>query len=596
MEKVKILAVAPYEGIADIIREAAAERGDIDITVQTGDLYHGKKIAEELANKNYDVIVSRGGTAQLIHAAVETPVIDISVSVYDILRAIKLAENYSGRIAIAGFSGITENARILCDLLQYDIDIFTFGKDDDAVPALKMAAKKGCTLVLCDMTGLTASKQLGMNAILISSGIESVSSAIEEAVKLVHSSSYVHKQKELFQSLLTDGSQEFLIYNPAGSLWFSSMAYDSLNQSLMALITNYLDAFLKIPNQSVSRQIRDQIYTLTSRHLYYAGQKYTAIIISRKNAVFAEESPGFRIYNKSEQNFSDYLNYYGSSNKIGDTAHIIQEYSKSRLPVLIIGESGTGKDKVATLLYENGPFEHAPFYILDCEHMSDRKWNSLIGSENSPLNTLHTTIYFKNPAALSSSQMNKLLHYIAHANLTKNNRLIFSLILNSDQYPETDCVRTELEKQLSCLTVHLLPLRERLADLPSIITLYLHKLNISIGRQIIGFETEAMELMTSFPWPHNLDQLLHVLQELMTITHGSYITRADTMQILEQESPNMSMDLSGIFNSNQTLDEITYQIIRMTLQKENGNREKTAKRLDISRSTLWRILKNHSEQ
>ena len=46
MEKVKILAVAPYEGIADIIREAAAERGDIDITVQTGDLYHGKKIAE----------------------------------------------------------------------------------------------------------------------------------------------------------------------------------------------------------------------------------------------------------------------------------------------------------------------------------------------------------------------------------------------------------------------------------------------------------------------------------------------------------------------------------------------------------------------
>ena len=102
--------------------------------------------------------------------------------------------------------------------------------------------------------------------------------------------------------------------------------------------------------------------------------------------------------------------------------------------------------------------------------------------------------------------------------------------------------------------------------------------------------------MTSFPWPHNLDQLLHVLQELMTITHGSYITRADTMQILEQESPNMSMDLSGIFNSNQTLDEITYQIIRMTLQKENGNREKTAKRLDISRSTLWRILKNHSKQ
>ena len=53
MEKVKILAVAPYEGIADIIREAAAERGDIDITVQTGDLYHGKKRIDNCENAEY---------------------------------------------------------------------------------------------------------------------------------------------------------------------------------------------------------------------------------------------------------------------------------------------------------------------------------------------------------------------------------------------------------------------------------------------------------------------------------------------------------------------------------------------------------------
>ena len=83
MQKTKILAVAPYEGMADILTDIAQSRDDIALTVQTGDLFTGRDIAMQLAHKNYDVIISRGGTAELIQSAVELPVIDISISVYD---------------------------------------------------------------------------------------------------------------------------------------------------------------------------------------------------------------------------------------------------------------------------------------------------------------------------------------------------------------------------------------------------------------------------------------------------------------------------------------------------------------------------------
>ena len=116
-----MLAVAPYEGMAEAIAAIAKERNDIELTVQTGDLSTGKNIAIELSHNNYDVIISRGGTAELIRSAVEIPVVEVSISVYDVLRAIKLAENYSGKFIIAGFSGITYYARLLCDLLQYYI-------------------------------------------------------------------------------------------------------------------------------------------------------------------------------------------------------------------------------------------------------------------------------------------------------------------------------------------------------------------------------------------------------------------------------------------------------------------------------------------
>lgn len=170
MQKTKILAVAPYEGMADILTDIAQSRDDIALTVQTGDLFTGRDIAMQLAHKNYDVIISRGGTAELIQSAVELPVIDISISVYDILLSIKLAESYNGKFVIAGFPGITANAHLLCDLLQYDIDIITFKDSVDAVNRLKEAKENGCTLVLCDVTGARAAKDIGLNYNLVTSG------------------------------------------------------------------------------------------------------------------------------------------------------------------------------------------------------------------------------------------------------------------------------------------------------------------------------------------------------------------------------------------------------------------------------------------
>lgn len=592
MQKTKILAVAPYEGMADAISSIAQTRDDIQLTVQIGDLDTGKRIAIELAHNNYDVILSRGGTAELIRSTVELPVIDIPLSVYDVLRAIKLAENYSGKFIIAGFSSITSYSRVLCDLLQYDIDIITFTNEADALPALRKAKQNGCSLALCDMAGSKAANKLGMNSILISSGTESITSAIDEAVKLVRSSKHVHKQKDLFQALLTNEEREFLIFNPSGNLWFSSLSTDEGNTTLMNLVQTYLKAFLKIPNQTVTKQIRDKIYVLTNRHLFYENQKYTTITIQQKEALLSEEDIGITIYNRLDHEPTDFINEYSSSQKVGNTATIIEEYSKSSLPVLIIGEPGTGKDKVAKLLYENGIYNHAPLYIINCELMSDKKWNSIMNNANSPLTTTNSTIYIKNPGALSRNQLENLFFYIENSNLLKRNRLIFSLILNSKQKNENDMCRNYLENKTSCLTLKLPPLRERIQNLPSIATLYIHRMNVSTGKQIIGFEAEAMELMTAFSWPNNLDQLQHIIRELVIITKTPYITYDNVKEALEKEPNEITPTESSNLNLTKTLDEINSQIIQLVLKEENGNKEKTAKRLGISRSTLWRMLKN----
>ena len=81
----------------------------------------GLEIVQSYDLDDFDIIISRGGTAKMISANVTIPVVEVEISVYDILRAIKLAENYSNRFAIIGYPAITNCAKMLCNLLQYDI-------------------------------------------------------------------------------------------------------------------------------------------------------------------------------------------------------------------------------------------------------------------------------------------------------------------------------------------------------------------------------------------------------------------------------------------------------------------------------------------
>ncbi len=112
------------------MQRLASERNDIELDTFVGDLNEGVRIVQQNLHNDYDVIISRGGTASLIEATTSVPVVEVSLSVYDILRAIKLAENYANRYAIVGFPRITDSAHTLSSLLQYQIDIFTIPLPD----------------------------------------------------------------------------------------------------------------------------------------------------------------------------------------------------------------------------------------------------------------------------------------------------------------------------------------------------------------------------------------------------------------------------------------------------------------------------------
>ena len=155
----------------------------------------------------------------------------------------------------------------------------------------------------------------------------------------------------------------------------------------------------------------------------------------------------------------------------------------------------------------------------------------------------------------------------------------------------------EFINQFPCITFALEPLREHAKDIPMAISLYLNRVNEEIGKELIGCEPEAMDLLQNYFWPYNYRQLKRVVRELSLMTTTPYIKSEEVIKVLgkERREKKPSRQAIGVElkdgNHLKTLEQLTKEIISYALQENGGNQSATAKQLGISRSTLWRYLK-----
>ena len=126
--------------------------------------------------------------------------------------------------------------------------------------------------------------------------------------------------------------------------------------------------------------------------------------------------------------------------------------------------------------------------------------------------------------------------------------------------------------------------------------MFLGVLNADSSKRLIGIEPEAINLLQGFQWTNSLSQLRKVLLEAFSVTDANdFYIHAETIQNVlknERKTPvQIKQALNSDLNLDQSLKKITQDIILKVMALEGGNQSATAKRLNISRTTLWKILK-----
>ena len=589
--RIRVLGIAPYEGMKTLMSSVVADYPQIDLTLFVGDMEQGLEIARSNFHGDYDVVISRGGTAKMLQKNLVLPVIEIDISMYDILCALKLADGLTGKTAMVSFANITSSAHLLCDLMKYNMDIYTIDSAEAVEPTLRQLQKNDYQSILCDMISNTTAKRLGLNSFLITSGVDSIRKAFDQALLLCRSQQRLRDENQFFRQLIQGQIGQTMVFDQDGNLFLSTL--DDPKPELLELLRRDLPESQLGAERRITRNLGGMLYAIRARRISTGSLTYTAFFFDARKTPLSPNQVGIRFSTRPEAENAFYSSIFSFAGSISDYQQDIEHISQSTAPVMVTGEDGTGKESIVSVLYMRSPLRNAPLVSINCSLLNDKSWAFLLEHHNSPLADQGNTLYFASIDALSEKRRQQLLAVLSEMDVCRRNRVIFSCVCQPGEY--TSAVGSLFMDKLCCLSLYLPPLRQMAERIPALVNLSLSHLNVDLPRQIVGADPEAITLLQNFQWPHNYTQFRRVIGELAVTATGSLITAENVRQALRKErhvgafSP-CAENAAAPLNLNRTLDEISQDVARRVVEESGGNQTVAAKRLGISRTTLWRLL------
>ncbi|MFN2441402.1 MAG: sigma 54-interacting transcriptional regulator [Thermoanaerobaculia bacterium] len=273
--------------------------------------------------------------------------------------------------------------------------------------------------------------------------------------------------------------------------------------------------------------------------------------------------------------------------------------------VLILGESGVGKDFLAETLHALGPRAARALVRIDCASIPEDLFEAeLFGHEKGAFTgalqrrpgrfeiASGGTVYLDEIAALPSHLQAKLLRVIQERQFTPlgsnrtirtDVRLISSSNLPLEQLQSGDRLRPDLYFRLNVVSLTIPPLRERSVDIPSLARRLLRLAARAAGKTIAGFEPEALQIIRQYRWPGNVRELRHAIERAVLLEEGTRISAAS----LPREGFLGGGDLVAEASAQGwTLAALERKYVEEVLRQTGGNQTRAAAVLGISRKAL----------
>jgi len=293
----------------------------------------------------------------------------------------------------------------------------------------------------------------------------------------------------------------------------------------------------------------------------------------------------------------------GSSKAVGQVLREVQRLAGSQLPVLITGETGTGKELVARLIHYSGSRKGGPFVAINCSALTETLLESeLFGHEKGAYTGAASarkglfeeanagTLLLDEIGDMPYLMQAKLLRVLHDGEFRRvggnrsqhtNARILFATNRNLEELVKQKQFREDLYYRIRVAKIHLPPLRERGEDVAELASFFLKAGAATQHKRVRGFSPEAIELIKTYAWPGNVRQMKNEIDRMVAFVETEWITPQDfDPQILETQGKTLS-------RNSETLRELERRMITERLKEHGWNIVHAAKSLGLARNGLY---------
>jgi transcriptional regulator with GAF, ATPase, and Fis domain len=313
---------------------------------------------------------------------------------------------------------------------------------------------------------------------------------------------------------------------------------------------------------------------------------------------------------KSELEKSRYGELVGACDGMREVFKKIEKVARADISVLVTGETGTGKELIAREIHKRGGRARGPFVVINCGAIPENLLESelfghvkgaftgAVATRQGRFQAAHNgTLFLDEIGELPLHLQVKLLRVLQERQVTKvgdnkgenvDIRIVAATHRNLEQMVREGTFREDLYYRLNVVQLHLPPLRERGEDVVVIANFLLQKYNDEYGKKVKGFSPKALTAIRKYAWPGNVRQLENRLKRALVLAEGKEL-RPEDLDIT-------SDDLEDILPLADALERYRRRYIDEALERNGGNRTKTARELGVDPRTIFRHLEQAKDE
>jgi DNA-binding NtrC family response regulator len=307
--------------------------------------------------------------------------------------------------------------------------------------------------------------------------------------------------------------------------------------------------------------------------------------------------------------------FIGQSTAMRRVFELIERVAPARAPVTISGESGTGKEMVARSIHNLSPRKDKPFIAVNCasipptliesEFFGHERGAFTGASQRRPgvFELAHGgTLFLDEVGEIPVELQAKLLRVLEESRLRRvggkveievDVRLVSATNRDLKTEIKNGRFREDLYFRLNVFQIPLPPLRERRDDIPILVQHFIEKLNSDSGKRVTGIHPDTLDVLKNYEWPGNIRELRNAVERAVILCDGELI-----------QAEHLPPDLMGKTPERQSfrlpyglpLDLVEKEYILGSLQRNNGNKARTAEVLGVSEKTLYNKLNRYAAE